>query len=224
MKHQELREDISRIARRMSASGLVVGTAGNVSARTPDGNVLVTPSGLDYSEIEPEDVALVSLDGRFLEGPFAPSSETPMHTGIYRARPRAGGVVHTHARFSTTLACLHLEVPPVHYMLAALSEEGKVPLASYATYGTDELARNVSEALGGVHHACLLQNHGTITVGETPAEAYSRTEVLEEMAELYYRARLAGAPVILNPEQMSEVFTKIADYGQSKPAPGAARR
>ena len=222
MKHQELREEVARISRRMAASGLVVGTAGNVSVRAPDGNVLVTPSGLDYSEMEPEDVALVSLDGRFLDGPFAPSSETPMHTGIYRARPRVGGIVHTHSRFATTLACLHLEIPPLHYVLVMLSDEGKVPLAPYATYGTEELARNASEALGEVHHACLLKNHGAITVGDTAAEAYSRTETLEEMAELYYRARLAGEPVILAPEQMAEVYARISDYGQSKPASDAA--
>ena len=111
MEHRELREEIAGVSRRMSASGLVVGTSGNVSARAPDGNVLVTPSGLDYAKIEPGDVALVSPDGRMLEGPFAPSTETPMHTGIYRARPEVGAVVHTHARYSTVLACLNWSIP-----------------------------------------------------------------------------------------------------------------
>jgi len=203
----------------MSASGLVVGTSGNVSARTPDGNVLVTPSGLDYALLEPEDVVLVDLHGKILDGPFEPSVETPMHTGIYRSRPETQGIVHTHARYSTTLACLNWEIPPVHYMLAVLSDEGRVPLARYATYGTEELARNASEALGGSHGACLLSNHGTIAVGASVSEAYSRTELLEEMAEVYYRTKLAGEPVILTSEQMSEVSAKIHDYGQSKPSP-----
>src|SRR3712207_5773926 len=149
----------------MSASGLVAGTEGNVSARTPEGNVLITPSGLDYAVTEPEDVVVVSLDGETLEGDFEPSVETPMHTGIYRSRPETFGIVHTHARFSTTLACLNWEIPPIHYMLAGLSDEGRVPVARYATFGTEELARNVSEALGRVHRACLLRNHGTISVG-----------------------------------------------------------
>ena len=222
MKHQGLREEISRIVRRMADSGLVVGTAGNVSVRTQYDTVLVTPSGLEYSEMGPEDMALVDLDGTYIDGPFAPSTETPMHTGIYRARPRVGGIVHTHARFATTLACLHLEIPPLHYMLVSLSDEGRVPLAAYATYGTEELARNAAGALGEAHHACLLQNHGTITVGDTVDEAYSRTEVLEEMAELYYRARLAGEPAILDPGQLAEVAARISDYGQSKSASGAA--
>src|SRR5215204_3819657 len=213
LNHQDLREDVVRVSRRMSESGLVVGTSGNVSARTPDGNVLVTPSGLVYAAMEPEDVVLVDLDGVVVEGSFEPSVETPMHTGIYRARPGVGGIVHTHARYSTTLACLDREIPPVHYMLALLSEEGRVPVARYATYGTENLARNASEALGDAHRACLLRNHGTIAVGESVSQAYSRTEVLEEMAELYYRAKLAGEPVILTPEQLAEVAAKIHDYG-----------
>ena len=219
MGHEELREEVARVSRRMSESGLVVGTEGNVSARTPEGNALITPSGLDYALMEPEDIVLVGLHGNVLEGSFEPSVETPMHTGIYRSRPEVSGIVHTHARYSTTLACLGWEIPPIHYMLAVLSDEGKVPLAGYATYGTEELARNASEALGGSHGACLLSNHGTIAVGASVSEAYSRTQLLEEMAEVYYRAKLAGEPVLLTPEQLAEVSAKIHDYGQSKPSP-----
>jgi L-fuculose-phosphate aldolase len=102
-------------------------------------------------------------------------------------------------------------------MLANLSDEGRVPVARYATYGTKDLADNAARVLGDVHRACLLRNHGTIAVGSTIAEAFSRTELLEQMAELYYRARTAGEPVILSVEQMAEVAAKIHDYGQSKP-------
>jgi L-fuculose-phosphate aldolase len=119
LDHPDLRQEIVRTCRRMSASGLVAGTEGNVSARTPRGDVLVTPSGLDYSIMEPEDVVLVSLDGETLGGAFEPSVEAPMHTGIYRCRPEARAIAHTHARYSTTLACLDWDIPPVHYMLAA---------------------------------------------------------------------------------------------------------
>ena len=217
MDHPDLREEIVRTCRSMRDSGLVAGTEGNVSARTPEGDVLVTPSGLDYAVMEPEDVVLVSLDEKTLEGAFEPSVETPMHTGIYLSRPETRGIVHTHARFSTTLACLNWEIPPVHYMLAVLSDEGRVPVARYATYGTQDLAENAARALGDAHRACLLRNHGTIAVGSTIAEAFSRTELLEQMAELYYRVRTAGEPVLLSAEQMAEVAAKIQDYGQSKP-------
>jgi L-fuculose-phosphate aldolase len=188
-----------------------------VSARTTEGNVLITPSGLDYAVTEPEDIVVVSLDGKRLEGAFEPSVETPMHTGIYRSRPETLGIVHTHARYATTLACLNWEIPPVHYMLASLSDEGRVPVARYATYGTEELARSAAQALGRAHRACLLRNHGTISVGATVSEAYSRTELLEQMAEIYYRARAAGEPVVLSADEMAEVAAKIHDYGQSKP-------
>jgi L-fuculose-phosphate aldolase len=106
---------------------------------------------------------------------------------------------------------------PFHYMLAVLSDEGRVPLARYATYGTEELGRNAADALGDSHKACLLSNHGTIAVGGTVGEAYSRTELLEEMAEIYHHATVAGEPVFLTPEQMAEVVAKIHDYGQTKP-------
>ena len=102
-------------------------------------------------------------------------------------------------------------------MLASLSDEGRVPVARYATYGTEELARSAAQALGLTHRACLLRNHGTISVGATVSEAYSRTELLEQMAEIYYRARAAGEPVVLSADEMAEVAAKIHDYGQSKP-------
>ena len=103
-------------------------------------------------------------------------------------------------------------------MLAAFSDEGRVPLASYATYGTGELARNVTDALEGSYTSCLLANHGTIAVVALLGEAYSRTELLEEMAEIYYRARAAGEPVTLSPTQIAEVAAKLQDYGQCKPS------
>lgn len=218
MQHRELREEVAVVAREMVASGLVTGTSGNVSARTPEGDVLITASGLDYSVMEPEDVVLVNLDGEPLEDGFAPSTETPMHTGIYKARPEVGGIVHTHSKFSTTLACLGRDIPTIHYMLAVLSDESRVPLAPYTTYGTEELARYAAEALGDSHRACLLQNHGTITVGDGPKKAYGLTVVLEDMAELYYRALLIGEPILLTEEQMADVQAKIHSYGQTKPA------
>lgn len=218
MRHQELREEIAEVAREMISSGLVTGTSGNVSALTPEGDVLITPSGLDYSVMEPEDVILINLDGEVLEGSFKPSTETPMHLGIYRVRGGIGSIVHTHSKFATTLACMGWEVPAIHYMLAVLSDESRVPLAPYATYGTEELANNAAEALGEAHRACLLQNHGTITVADGPKKAFSHTVVLEDMAEIYYRARLLGEPILLSDAQMEEVHAGIHSYGQTKPA------
>ena len=217
MKYPDLREEVARVAKKLIDSGLVTGTSGNVSARTPEGGVLVTPSGIDYEVLEPGDVVLVDLEETVVEGALDPSSETPMHTGIYRARAEVGAVVHTHSIYATTLACLGWPIPPVHYMLTTLSGDGQVPLAPYTTYGTGELAGYASDALGESRNACLLQNHGTITVGANPEEAFARAVVLEEMAEIYYRTRIAGEPILLSPGQIEEVAAKISGYGQSRP-------
>lgn len=223
MEHQELREEVARVAKALIRTGLVTGTSGNVSARTPEGNVLVTPSGVDYEVLGPEDVVLVDLDTNVLEGTLVPSTETPMHTGIYKARQDVDAVVHTHSRFATTLACLGWEIPPVHYMLTTLGPDGRIPLAPYTLYGTEELADHAANALGGSHYACLLRTHGTIAVGESAERAFSRTVVLEEMAEVYYRARLAGEPILLTPEEVDEVAAKITTgYGQPKSLPDEA--
>lgn len=222
MKHRELREQVAEVARRLVSSGLVTGTSGNVSARTPEGDVLITPSGLPYEDMDPASVVLVSIEGDVLEGSLAPSTETPMHTGIYKVRPNVGAVVHTHSPYSTTLACLGWEIPPVHYMLTTLGPDGRIPLAPYALYGTGELAGHAARVLGESHNACLLQNHGTITVGESPEKAFANTVVLEDMAELYYRARLAGEPLLLDVEQVAEVATKVAGYGLPRDVSGEA--
>lgn len=217
MEFEGLRREVAETARAMSESGLVEGTNGNVSVRTGDGNVLITPSGMPYEKMGPEDVALVDPGGGLLEGDYSPSVETPMHTSIYKARPGTGSIVHTHSRYSTVLACLGLEIPPIHYMLAAVSSEGRVPIAPYAIFGSEELAANAARALGESHGACLLQNHGTITVGGGAADAFAKSEILEEMAELYYHARLGGEPVLLSSEQIAEVVDKIAaGYGQMR--------
>ncbi len=216
MKHQDLREEVARVARSLIESGLVTGTSGNVSAQTPEGDVLITPSGLAYDVLGPDDVVLVDRNANVLEGELVPSTEVPMHTGIYKARPNVGAVVHTHSRFATTLACLGWSIPPVHYMLTTLSGDGRVPLAPYHLYGTEGLADNAAEALGETHNACLLRTHGTITVAESPEKAFARTVTLEEMAEIYYRTRLAGEPILLTDEQVAEVAAKISTYGQPK--------
>jgi ribulose-5-phosphate 4-epimerase/fuculose-1-phosphate aldolase len=143
VKYQDLREEVAQVARQLIESGLVTGTSGNVSTSTPEGDILITPSALDYAQLGAEDVLL---------------------------------------------------------------------------YGTEELAGYVSEALRETCNACLLQNHGTITVGEGPKQAFSRTVVLEEMAQIYYRARVAGQPILLTEEQVEEVAGKITGYGQTKPA------
>ncbi|MFC5636649.1 class II aldolase/adducin family protein [Streptomyces bullii] len=203
--------DLVATARRTVSEQLVVGTSGNVSVRVGE-TVLVTPSGVPYDRLTPDDVTGVDLDGRQVLGSLVPTSELPMHLAVYRTTG-AHAVVHTHAVHATAVSTLVQELPLIHYMAAALG--GPVRVAPYATYGSDELAENMLRALDG-RSGCLLQNHGTITHGATLDQAYDRTAQLEWMCRLWLTASsLPGrTPSLLSEEQLAEVAEKLRGYGQ----------
>jgi len=171
----EAREAIVTTCQELSRSGLAVGTAGNVSVRSGD-LVAVSPSGLRYAELTPELVGVHRLDGEAVEAPLAPSSELPLHLAVYAARPEVGAIVHTHSPAATALSALADEIPAVHYYVAMFG--GPVRVARYATYGTDELARNAVEALRD-RTGCLLGNHGAVTVGPDLITPHDKSVYLE---------------------------------------------
>jgi L-fuculose-phosphate aldolase len=193
--------------------GLVVGTSGNVSVRVGD-TVLVTPSGVPYDRLTPDDITGVGLDGRQVLGTLVPTSELPMHLAVYRTTD-ARAVVHTHAVHATAVSTLVPELPLIHYMAAALG--GPVRVAPYATYGSAELAENMLRALTD-RTGCLLQNHGTVTHGATLDQAYDRTAQLEWMCRLWLTASsVPGAePSLLTRDQLTEVQEKLKGYGQRR--------
>ncbi|MFC5800667.1 class II aldolase/adducin family protein [Streptomyces formicae] len=202
-------------ARRTAADGLVVGTSGNVSVRvaTEDGDlVLVTPSGVPYDRLGAGDAVGVGLDGRQRLGELTPTSELPLHLEIYRATD-AAAVVHTHAVHATAVSTLVTELPLIHYMAAALG--GPVRVAPYALYGTEELAGNMLGALAD-RTGCLLQNHGTVTYGNSLDQAYDRTAQLEWMCRLWLAASSVPGrePFLLSRAQLDEVVDKLRGYGQ----------
>ncbi|QXE37511.1 class II aldolase/adducin family protein [Streptomyces sp. GMY02] len=203
--------DLVDTARRTAAEGLVVGTSGNVSVRVGE-LILVTPSGVPYERLGPEDAVGVDTDGRQVLGEFTPTSELPLHLAVYRSTS-AQAVVHTHAVHATAVSTLVSELPLIHYMSAALG--GPVRVAPYALYGTDELAAGMLDALRG-RSACLLQNHGTVTYGATLAQAYDRTAQLEWMARLWLTASSVPGrtPSLLSEDQLGEVGEKLKGYGQ----------
>jgi L-fuculose-phosphate aldolase len=209
----DAREAIVATCRDLSRAGLVVGTAGNVSVREGD-LVAVTPSGVRYAGLTPELVGVYRLDGAAVEAPLAPTSELPLHLAIYAARPEAGAVVHTHSPAATALSALADEVPPVHYYTAMFG--GPVHVAPYATYGTQELADNTVRALHG-RTACLMGNHGAVTVGPDLVTAYEKCGYLEWLCDVYLRAASAGTPRLLPPAEIAAVAEKLAGYGQRPP-------
>jgi L-fuculose-phosphate aldolase len=198
-------------ALRSVEDGLVVGTSGNVSVRVGD-LVLVTPTGVPYDRIGPDDIVAVDLDGKQVMGTLRPSSELPMHLAIY-LHTDARAVVHTHAVHATAVSTLLYELPAIHYMAAALG--GKIRVADYATYGSEQLAANVLHALRE-RTGCLIRNHGTIVYGDDLDQAYDRTAQLEWMCRLWLTASSVPghSPSLLTRAQLEEVQDALKGYGQ----------
>jgi len=191
-------------AGRLRPDGLVVGTAGNLSVRTGD-LVAITPTSVDYDELDPGLICVVGLDGRTVDAARAPSSELPMHLAVYRGT-NAAAIVHTHAPYATTLAPVVDELPAIHYTIAELG--GPVRVAPYQTFGTAELAGSVTDALRG-RSAVLLGSHGTLTIGDSLEQAYWRSVLLEWLAALYYRATLFGEARLLPTEEIERVAERL---------------
>src|SRR6516225_7625374 len=204
----EIRQEIVRVCRELSAAGLVVGTAGNVSVRSGD-LLAVTPSGLDYEEMSADLVGVHRLDGLPVEAPLEPTTELPLHLAVYAATD-ATAVVHTHSIAATAVSTLADELPAIHYYVAMFG--GPVRVSPYATYGTEQLARNVVEALRG-RTGCIMGSHGAVTIGPDLKTAHARSVYLEWLSELYLRAVAAGTPRLLPPEEIDAVMAKLAAYG-----------
>ncbi|MCM2429158.1 class II aldolase/adducin family protein [Streptomyces sp. RKAG337] len=198
-------------ARRSVTDGLVVGTSGNVSVRVGD-LVLVTPTGVPYDRLGPVDAVAVDLDGRQVSGRLRPTSELPMHLAVYRGTG-ARAIVHTHAVHATAVSTLVDELPAIHYMAAAMG--GRIRVAGYAPYGTDELAAQVLRALRD-RSACLMRNHGTLVYGATLDQAYDRTAQLEWMCQVWLTARSVPGltPALLSDAELDDAGGRLRGYGQ----------
>jgi len=203
-----LREQVAAACRALAEAGLVRATSGNVSARDGE-RVAITPTGGVIGALDPEQVAVVDLDGELVEGPLAPTSEIALHLGAYR-RHGAGAVVHTHAPVATALSLVLDELPCVHYEMLALG--GAVRVAPYRTFGTEELADAVLDALEG-RSAALMANHGAITIGDDLTMAVERAHLLEWACTLYWRAAAIGEPRALGPEALGAVGDAVAQRG-----------
>ncbi len=212
MKLEKEREALVFYAKKMLDSGLTTGTSGNISIyNRNEGLAVITPSSVDYHVLGREDMIVLDPAGRIVEGDLKPSSETGFHLALYRQRADVGSVVHTHSVYATTFACLRREIPAVHYLVGFAGR--KVPLADYATFGTDELAANITAAIGE-SNALLLANHGLVAVGPGIAGAFQVAEEVEYVARICFQAECIGSPVRLSDEEMDDVMTAFRHYGQ----------
>mgnify|MGYP003666277787 CR=1 FL=1 len=205
------RQGVIDTALAMSGSGLSPQQSGNVSARFGAG-FLITPTGMDYDDLLPEDIVAVTLDGSVAAGQRAPSSEWHMHAGIYAARPEARAIVHAHSDYAVTLAVMGLSIPPFHYMVALIGGRD-IRCAPYATFGSAELGRHAVAAIAG-RKACLLAHHGQIAFGRDLAEALKLAHEVEILSGQYWRALQIGEPPLLPDDEMDRVVAKFHGYGQ----------
>lgn len=206
------KEQLLHYGREMIARSLTTGSGGNLSIYLrPMNRIVITPSGMEYNAITAADLVVCDDQGRVVEGRRRPSSELGFHLALYHHRPEIGAVVHTHSVYATTLACLHREIPPVHYLVGFAGR--KVPLAPYATFGTPALAAAITGAIGA-SNALLMANHGLVAVGRDLPAAFNVAEEIEFVARIYYQTLVAGDPRILTEAQMDAALVKFESYGR----------
>lgn len=209
---QNERELIIEYGIKLVESELIKGTSGNISIFNREkGLVAITPSGIDYFKISSKDIVILDLKGKIIDGDKKPSSEFQLHKIFYERRQDINAMVHTHSRYATTLACLNWDLPPVHYMVASAGLD--VRCAKYATFGSKELAENAYVAMID-RKAVLLANHGMIAGGQDLNKAFNIAEDVEYCAELYYRSKSIGEPIILTEQEMLNMLEKFKTYGQ----------
>lgn len=208
------RKLIVEYGKKLITNGLTKGTGGNLSIyNKEEGLMAISPSGIDYFETLPEDVVVMDLNGNIVDGDRKPSSEYDMHRIFYMKRDDIRAVVHTHSVYSTTLATLRWTLPASSYLVAFSGLN--VRCAEYASFGTMELAENAFEAMKD-RYAVFLANHGLVTGAQDLPNAFAKAEQIELCAEVYYRAKSIGEPVILSEEEMKKMIEKFNTYGQVK--------
>jgi len=211
------RTAVAAASRRLAAEGLLIGTAGNVSLRFagPTGEeVAITATGIELAATTLDQVSVLALDGRHLDGELAPTSEMDLH--LEALRERGGAVVHTHSLVATALSLVLDELPCVHYQQLMIG--GAIRVAPFETFGSAALADAVREALIG-KQAAILANHGTIALGSTMTGAVENALLLEWAADLYWRARAIGTPRALTEEQQIAVIEAALATGYGTPRP-----
>jgi len=206
-----LRAAVVHGCRELARLGLTHGTSGNISVRRSQRQFFVSPSGLAYDALKPEDIPMLDLDGRWF-GRRRPSSEWRFHRDILRSRADIGAVVHTHSAHATALACTGRGIPAFHYMVAVAGGVD-IRCASYHTFGTEELSQAALAALED-RRACLLANHGVIACGVDLSQALTLAGEVENLAAQYSIALALGDVRILDEREMRRVLDKFQSYGR----------
>jgi len=195
----DYKKQVLEYAQKGYTYGLMAGTSGNISALSDDGKIVITPSGNNYLKMTIDDIMVIDFDGAVIEGLHRPSSEWPMHAEIYKNMPEVRAVVHTHSPYATSFAVINEAIPLILIEMVFFLR-GDVRVAPIAAQGTTQVGAVVVEALKG-RGACLMQNHGAVSVGKDLHEAFIRTEYTEDAAKICHMAKTIGTPTII-PEAM----------------------
>ena len=207
-----LKNEVIKFAKKLNSDNLSPLRSGNISHRAEgdrDG-FFITPSGKKYSDLKSDDIAFVSLDGKFDEKGSTPSSEWRFHQDIYLNKNDAKAVVHAHSVHATAVSAHGLDVPAFHYMVALAGGED-IRCAKYATFGTRELSENIIEALEN-RKGCLMENHGQVTFGNNLEEAFELAKEIENICHQYINTIKIGEPKILSSSEMDKILEKVKNY------------
>jgi L-fuculose-phosphate aldolase len=213
--YEDLKKKIVEVMKYMEERGLNYGRSGNASIRVEENHVLITPSGVVKSEMSPDDILVVSIDGDIIEGERNPTVEMPLHLAIYRSYRHIGAVIHAHALYTSVLAVTREPLPPVTEEMIMYTG-GEVRVADYAPFGSEELAENAVKALEN-RAAVILANHGVVACGRSIDEALEVLTVVERSAQIYVLAKLMGRVHSL-PEEVVEFQKKLFLKRLSKPS------
>ncbi len=210
----DLREQVFRLNLELPKNNLVAWTSGNVSARDPEtGYMVIKPSGVMFDDLTPENMVVLDLDGKVVEGDLKPSSDTYSHLYIYRERPDVNGVVHTHSRYATAFAAVGKPIPV--YLTAQADEFGTaIPCGGFALIGNEDIGRVVCETIGDCS-AVLLKNHGVFTIGPNAKSAVKSAVMVEDIAATIWLALQLGAPTEIPDEDVKKLHWRYQNvYGQ----------
>jgi L-ribulose-5-phosphate 4-epimerase len=214
MMLEKIREEVYRLHLELPKNHLVAWTSGNVSSRDPEtGLVVIKPSGIMYEDLSPENMVVVNLDGKVVEGSYKPSSDTATHLYIYRHMKDVGGIVHTHSTFATAFAAVGKPIPPY---LTAICDEfgGPIPVGGFALIGGEQIGEEVVRSIVS-SKAILMQNHGVFTIGKNARAALKSAVYVEDAARTMFYAFQLGEVVPIPPDQVAKLHKRYTeDYGQ----------
>lgn len=216
MMLEELRQIVCDLHAYLPANNLVAWTSGNISARDPaTGLVVIKPSGIKFADLTPQNMVVVDIDGRVVDGDFKASSDTASHCYIYRHMPQVNGIVHTHSRYATAFATHGRAIPCI---TTAMGDEfgGDIPCGGFALIGGEEIGRVVVDTLRGSRSpACLLQSHGVFTVGPTAEKAVKAAVMTEDNAAIAWASLALGTPLTIAPDDIDRLYDRYQHvYGQ----------